>query len=139
MVHIQVSWAFIIPAEDEAYDTDIKRLIAGFEHFTSHTATCTLLTGVLSPTDRRLQKDRSYEAMENEISELIKRGGFGVVMQEEYPHAIMMWGRLVMSIEHHGANDKFYKAWIAIQGHTDSEKPMIIHNSPSICPHSMSF
>ena len=73
------------------------------------------------------------DAKRKEIEELINRGTFKIVLQEDLPeNANIIPSRFVLAIKNGENNKEVHKARFVLGGHRDKEKRTIVHNSTTL-------
>lgn len=76
------------------------------------------------------------DAKRKELSGLAERGTFEIVCREGIEKGAqrpnIMGGRFVLSIKNFGTGKETYKARFVVQGHTDAEKDLLVHNSTTL-------
>ena len=115
---------------------------AGEQYVTSLHNSCTklgsnpsriLVTEVLRPGEPRGRSGLFDEAIRNELKGLIDRGTYEIVCREEVPdNANILGGRFVFAIKEKGTAKEKLKAQFVVQGHTDAEKNLLIHNTTTL-------
>lgn len=72
-------------------------------------------------------------AKAKELSGLAERGVYEIVCREDVPDdANVLGGRFVLAIMNADTDDEVYKARFVVQGHTDVEKNILVHNSTNL-------
>lgn len=132
----------VLPDPATSGDKEIERLLQATSHFTSkggsgHHA---YITEVLHPRDPRRSSDSFQTAKAKELEGLAHRGVYEIVCYEDIKHIRnpnILGGRFVLSIKNSGTHDEVYKARFVVQGHTDIEKNMLVHNSTNLKQNSI--
>lgn len=92
-----------------------------------------MVTEVLHPADIRGRSGIFDEAKAKELAGLAKRGVYKVVCKEDVPPgANVLGGRFVLAIKNVNTDEEVYKARFVVQGHTDIEKNILVHNSTNL-------
>ncbi len=121
------------PLPSERGDRELKRLLEGMENFVSNPPAGVFVGKVLHPADRRARSGLFDDAKAKELEGLARRGFYEVVLREDVPAgANVMGGRFVLAIKNVGTGEEVYKARFVVQGHTDAEKNLLVHNSTNL-------
>ena len=90
-------------------------------------------TEVLTPGDPRADSPEFQEAIQKEISGLIEKGVYEIVLKEDIdPKANILGGRFVLTVKNKDTDKELYKARFVAQGHRDKEKHMLVHASTNL-------
>ena len=96
------------------------------------------LTEILTPAEARTNSRKMSEAKREEISNLLKRGTFRVVLHEDIPKdANVLPGRFVLSIKSTIDGQTKFKARYVIGGHRDKLKHFMVYSSQTLQPSSV--
>ena len=129
--HFNISQILADPAA--LGDKELARLLQGFTQFKTTGPPEIMMTEVLSPADSRGRSGDFDEAIANELRGLTERGVYEIVCKEEVPPgANILGGRFVLAIKEKGTEDEKYKAHFVVQGHTDTEKNILVHNTTTL-------
>lgn len=114
-------------------DRELKRLLEGMEQFKSNPIPGVFITEILHPADPRSRSGMFDTAKAQELAGLADRGVYEVVCKEDVPHdANVLGGRFVLAIKNALTAEEVYKARFVVQGHTDIEKNLLVHNSTKL-------
>lgn len=73
------------------------------------------------------------QALEEELEELVSRGVFRLVSKRELqPNANLLGGRIIRCVKNVVTASERFKARFVVQGHRDSEKGSLIHDSAAL-------
>lgn len=123
----------VIPDPKDTGDRELRRLLAGFTSLKSGPPPGIMLTEVLHPADPRAKEKPFDSARAKEICGLFKRNAFKVVCRDEAgDDANILGGRFVLSIKNTETDEPDFKARFVVQGHTDSEKNMLINSASNV-------
>ena len=123
----------ILPEPKARGDAELKRLLAGMEQFKSDPPPGVYVTEVLHPADKRGHTELFDLAKAKEMAGLVERGVYEVVCKGDVPSdANVLGGRFVLAIKNIGTKEELYKARFVVQGHTDAEKNILVHNSTNL-------
>ena len=113
-------------------------LLSSLSDFASPPENEFYLTEVLSTRDPRSYSKQMTEAKRQEISNLLKRGTFKVILKEDVPKdANVLPGRFVLSIKSTEDGETKFKARYVIGGHRDKFKHFMVHSSQTMQPSSV--
>lgn len=125
--------AQVIPVPKSQGDRELKRLLEGMEQFKSNPIPGVFITEVLHPADSRGRSEFFDAAKAKELAGLAARGVYEVVCKEDVPKgANILGGRFVLAIKNADTAEEIYKARFVVQGHTDVEKNLLVHNSTNL-------
>lgn len=63
----------------------------------------------------------------------MEKEAFEIVFKEDVPKdANILGGSFVLAVKEVGTNKELFKARFVVQGHTDSEKNLLVHTSTNI-------
>ena len=128
--------AQVIPDPARVGDFELDRMVKAFDQFRSSPSQETMITEVLRPCDPRCNTTEMQAAKAKELEGLARRGTFEVVCREEVQKnessPNIMGGRFVLSVKNLGTGEEMCKARFVVQGHTDVEKSLLIHNSTTL-------
>ena len=114
-------------------DQFISALHSACASLGSHPPRQVMATDVLHPADSRARSGLFDSAIEAELRGLRDRGVFKVVKQQSLPQdANILGGRFVLSIKDHGTPQEKLKARYVVQGHTDADKNVLVHNTTTL-------
>ena len=109
---------------------ELKRLLSGMQQFNSDTPLCVYITEGLYPADRSNHNHMFGAAKVKELPGLFERAVCEAVCKEDFPEGTnVLGGRFVAAIKEISTERELYKEHFVVQGHTDAEKNIIIHNS----------
>lgn len=119
----------ILPEPNSKGDAELKRLLSGMEHFKSNPPPGVYITEVLHPADNLGYTEPFYLSRANEMAGLVDKGVCGAVYKDYVSSdANVLGGRFFLVIKNIGTKEELYKARFVIQGHTDSDKNISVHN-----------
>lgn len=96
------------------------------------------MTELLHPSDSRGQSPEAQQAKELEIINIVNRGTWTLVLEEDIPQdANVMTGGFVVTIKDVETNSPIFKARYVIHGNKDLEKDELVHNSSTLRQYSM--
>lgn len=123
----------VIPMPKSQGDRELKRLLEGMEQFKSNLPPGVLVTEVLHPADSRGRSSMFEEAKAKDLAGIAERCVYEVVCKEEVsPHANVLDGRFILAIKNVNTDEEVYKAPFVVQGHTDIEKNILVHNRTNL-------
>ena len=93
---------------------------------------------IIKSSDPRYNSPEANEAFAKELAGLIDQGVFKVVIEEELPDdPNVLVARFILCIKDINTGNEKFKARFIVQGHTDSEKEVLLHPSPTISQRSI--
>ena len=117
-----------IPYADEICFTSSSY---GIEH--SEGSFPVYVSEVVSPADPRADSRKFVEAKSKELSNLLQRGTFKIVLKEEVPQDCnVMSSRIVLTIKDKDTDEERYKARFVVRGFNDKLKEVMVHQSPNL-------
>lgn len=91
------------------------------------------VTEVIPTSDTRANSSEAQAAKVKELSSLIRRGTFRVVLRNELPpSSSLMKSRILLTLKHKDTDEEMYKARFIVRGFSDPFKTKIIHHCPNI-------
>ena len=88
---------------------------------------------VVHPKDPRADSKQFVEAKMKELTNLLQRGTFKVVLKEEVPaECNVMSSRIVLTIKDKDTDQERYKARFVVRGFSDELKEVMVHQSPNL-------
>ena len=123
----------VLPDPVERGDRELQTMLKAMQQFRTPQPNGVFITEIVDTRDPRAKDARFDEAKQKELRGLFERGVFDVVCREELPQsANVLGGRFVLGIKNPGTEKEIYKARFVVQGHTDAEKGLLIHNSTTL-------
>lgn len=88
---------------------------------------------MIHPADPRGRSRLFDEAKSRELAGFAERGVYKVVCREDVPTgANILGGRFILAIKNVNTDEEVYKARFVVQGHTDIEKNLLVHNNTNL-------
>ena len=114
-------------------------IASAFKPFSTSSPDCAiLLTEVIDKNDPRSQSSEMKTAMLNEIKDLLHRGTFKVIFEEELPDgANDLTARFVLAIKSNAHGLIKYEERYVIGGHRDILKHYLVHGAQTLQPSSV--
>lgn len=125
--------AQVLPEPSERGDKELKHLLDGMEQFKTGPPPGVYVTEVLHPADRRGNMELFYEAKDKKLTGLVERGVYEVVCKKDVSKdANILGGRFFLAIKNIRTKEEVYKARFVVQGQTDTEKNILVHNTTNL-------
>lgn len=130
---INVSRTQVIPQPTASEGTGISSLLKTLSPLNSKPLSNVLLTGILPYNDARSESPEFDLAKVKEITSLLDKKAFRVVLTENLDKdANILGGRFVLTIKNKGTEGELFKALFVVQGHLDREKELLLHASTTV-------
>ncbi len=85
---------------------------------------------MIEKNDPRTSSAKMKAAIAKEITGLLDRGTFKIILRDEVPKgANVVGGRFVLAIKEEGTEDERYRARFVVLGHRDKDKHQLVHAS----------
>ena len=131
--------AQVLPMPREQENRELKRLLQGMEQFKSNPPPGIFITETLHPADPRGQSALFDHAKAMELEGLARSRVYEIVLKEDVPKtANVLGGRFVLTVKNSNTDDEVHKARFVVQGHTDNEMNLLVHNSTNLRQGSIS-
>ena len=127
----------VLPNEGRGRKEEVKRLRTTMSPLKTNETRIQIIE-IIKSSDPRYNYPEANEAFAKELAGLIDQGVFKVVIEEELrddPNVLGAW--FILCIKDINTGNEKFKARFIVQGHTDSEKEVLLHPSPTISQRSI--
>lgn len=126
----------ILPDPAATSDKELERLKQSFDQFRSSPPAGIMITEIVTRSDPRAKTEEMRVEIENEMRGLAERGTFKIISREDLEKIgktpNVMGGRFVLAIKNVGTGKEVCKARYVVQGHTDLDKSLLVHNTTTL-------